>query len=623
MKKVVFKLCLCLWFYPLVLIARQDTLKQKPDTSQVRQLNNDLNKVKQLAAERLSDSLKRSDLQEQVARLGTGDDAKRETIIAELNALKKRDSLHLAEQKQQIDALRKVIKGAPVVYRNDTLFYIYTRQGSFSAIDRAEAVAVRMLKLAQDLSFKTDSIKVQTTEETTDLVYKNALLVSISDPDALWNRTTKTELAALLKSKIGTAVFIHQQETSWQILAKEVLLTLLVIVVVFLLIKGVNRLFAWMELAIRNRQGRFKDGIRIRNYELLNAERQLTIIAAVVSFFRWAVIILVIYLALPVLFGIFPFTRDLSVSLLNYILTPLKKIGFAVWDFVPNIITILVLIIVFRYVLRLLRFIKTEIERGKLNIPGFYADWASPTYQIARALLLAFMLVVIFPYLPGHDSDIFKGVSVFMGVLFTFGSAGALSNVVAGLVLTYMRAFKIGDRVKIGEVTGDIIGKTLLVTRVRTIQNEIVSIPNSTVMGNHTVNYSEEAGNSGLIVNTTVTIGYDVPWRQVHQLLIDAALASEMIEPEPKPYVYQTSLDDYYVSYRINAYTKQPNRQAAIYSSLHANIQDHFNQAGVEIMSPHYKALRDGNSTTIPADYLPQDYAAPVFKTSTEHPKQD
>jgi len=181
--------------------------------------------------------------------------------------------------------------------------------------------------------------------------------------------------------------------------------------------------------------------------------------------------------------------------------------------------------------------------------------------------------------------------------------------------MTYTRAFKLGDRVKIGEVTGDIIEKTLLVTRIRTIQNEIISIPNSTVISNHTVNYSSDAPEKGLIIHTTVTIGYDAPWRQVHQLLTDAALETPMVEKEPPPYVYQTSLDDYYVSYRINAFTKEPNRQAAIYSALHANIQDQFNKAGVEIMSPHYKALRDGNATTIPKDYLPEGYSAPPFKT--------
>jgi small-conductance mechanosensitive channel len=223
------------------------------------------------------------------------------------------------------------------------------------------------------------------------------------------------------------------------------------------------------------------------------------------------------------------------------------------------------------------------------------------------------MMIVIFPYLPGSESPIFKGVSVFLGFLFTFGSMGSLSNIIAGIVLTYMRLFKINDRVKIGDVTGDVIEKSLLVTRIRTVKNEIISIPNSTVMSSHTINYSSDTPDRGLILHTSVTIGYDAPWKDVHQALLTAADRTEMLLKEPKPYVLQTSLEDFYVAYQINAYTKDANKQASIYSELHKNIQDSFNEAGLEIMSPHYRAARDGNATTIPADYLDKVYKAPGF----------
>ncbi|MDQ6843675.1 MAG: mechanosensitive ion channel family protein, partial [Bacteroidota bacterium] len=300
-------------------------------------------------------------------------------------------------------------------------------------------------------------------------------------------------------------------------------------------------------------------------------------------------------------------------TLLGYFISPLKKIFRSIWDFLPNLFTIIVIIIVFRYLLKGLKFLKNEIESGVLKINGFYPDWANPTFQIVKILVLAFMMVVMFPYLPGSGSPAFQGISVFLGVLFTFGSAGSLSNIIAGLVLTYMRGFKIGDRVKIADITGDIIEKTLLVTRIRTIKNEIISIPNSNVMNSHTTNFSSDAADKGLIIHTTITIGYDSPWRQIHQLMIDAASATPMIEKEPAPFVLQISLDDFYVSYQINAYTKEPNKQAIIYSHLHQNIQDKFNEAGVEIMSSHYSNLRDGNTTTIPADYLPKDYVVPGF----------
>jgi small-conductance mechanosensitive channel len=320
------------------------------------------------------------------------------------------------------------------------------------------------------------------------------------------------------------------------------------------------------------------------------------------------------YLTLLVLLGIFPWTGGLGTKMVSFFLDPTKKIMFSVWHYLPNLITIIIVVIVFRYFLRIMAFFKNEIEHGNLKIPGFYVDWANPTFQILRVLVFAFMLIVIFPYLPGSNSPIFKGVSVFLGVLFTFGSAGALGNLVSGLVLTYMRAYKIGDRIQIGQITGDVVEKSILVTKIKTIKNEIVSIPNSTVMSSHTTNFSADALEHGLILHTSVTIGYDTPWRLIHELLIKAALATELIEKEPAPFVFQESLSDFYVCYQINAYTREPKRQHITYSLLHQNIQDAFNAAGVEIMSPHYSNLRDGNKTTVPSDHLPKDYITPSFR---------
>ncbi|WCT10236.1 mechanosensitive ion channel family protein [Mucilaginibacter jinjuensis] len=535
----------------------------------------------------------------------------------------KTDSINAVKQMLHTDSLRKNVKGFPVEAFHDTLFYIYAKLGSFTAEVRAKAVSKRIEKLADDYAFSTDSLKITQEDETSDIAYKDQLLVSIFDQDASLQNTTKDSLALKLKNKIGKAVIDYQVKTGWKTLLKETLLALLVVLVVVLLIYIISRAFKWFVRKGHALKGKLIKGVKINNYEVLNTDQEFGLLSSLVNLIKWVTIIVVIYLALPVMFGLFPFTQDISNQLLAYFLSPLKRIGLAVWDYVPNFITILVLVIIFRYVLRFFAYLKNEIEKGALKIPGFYADWANPTYQIVKVLTLAFMLIVIFPYMPGSDSPIFKGVSVFMGVLFTFGSAGALSNIVAGLVLTYMRAFKIGDRVQIGEITGDIFEKTILVTRIRTIQNEIVSIPNSTVMSSHTKNFSSEASEKGLIVYTTVTIGYDAPWRQVHQLLIDAALDTPMIEQEPTPYVLQTSLDDYYVSYRINAYTKEANKQSRIYSALHANIQDHFNKAGVEIMSPHYKALRDGNAITIPTDYLDKDYVQPAFQTESRDKSQE
>lgn len=271
-----------------------------------------------------------------------------------------------------------------------------------------------------------------------------------------------------------------------------------------------------------------------------------------------------------------------------------------------------------KYAIQFIEFMAGEIEKGSLVISGFYPDWAKPTFGIIKVLMYAFMFIVIFPYLPGSDSPVFQGVSVFLGILFSLGSSTAISNMVAGLVITYMRPFKIGDRIKIGEITGLVLEKSMLVTRIRTIKNEEITIPNATILSGHTINYTTSAKELGLILHTTVTIGYDVPWQKVHDLLVRAAQDADGIlkDESKKPFVLQTSLDDFYVAYQLNAYTDQPEKMALIYSNLHQQIQDKFAEAGVEIMSPHFGAIRDGNMVNIPADYLPKDYKAPSFNVS-------
>ena len=558
--------------------------------------------IQHLSAERNADSLRKLTLEQQVSRLSSADNLKKAVLLHQLDSIKGRDSAKMATQRRQVDSLRRITKGYPVILLKDTLMMIYARQGSFTAAERAQAVANRLQKLGDDRLFNPDNLKVTSSEQNVDIMYQDELILSVSTIDAIWQNMDKPHLAEWYRQRMIKGVKHYQQETRWQTVAKESLLALLAIVATILLIWLTSRLFRRLKQWVSTASKGWLGGLRIGDYQLLdktNAQRTLFLLLNVV---KWVLILLIVYIAMPVVFDIFPFTRDLSATLLGYVASPLRKIGGDIWNYVPNLITIIILVVVFRYILKFFHFLKTEIEQGNLRIGGFDTDWANPTYQIARVLVLAFMLVVIFPYLPGSDSPVFKGISVFLGVLFTFGSAGALSNVVAGLVLTYMRAFKLGDRVKIGEVVGDVTQKTLLVTRIRTIKNEIISIPNSTVMGTHTINFSSEAQESGLILHTKVSIGYDAPWRQVHQLLISAALETDLIEKDPAPFVFQTSLDDFYVSYQINAYTKQANSQASIYSELHSRIQDQFNKAGVEIMSPHYRSLRDGNAPAMPGN---------------------
>jgi small-conductance mechanosensitive channel len=575
-------------------------------------------RLKSLDSLRRLDSLSKVTLEQQLGTLQLKDRTARRNLERQLEILKAKDSLRLAEKKARIDSLRVFNKGVPVVPFSDTLFRIYTKVGSFTPQVRAAAITKRISDLADILTFNPDSVVIVPNEYSADLMYGQEFIMSVTDKDALWMHSTREQLAETCKEIIGREVMEYKSLIDWKSILKRVGYAALVIAVLSFLIYLIILFFRWTGRQIMKQEGKRIHGIMIRDYELFNKQQQVRAFLIVNAFVKWFLILIVVYLALPVIFGFFPWTESIARSLLHFFLDPAKSILRQIWHYLPNLFTIIVILVVFRFVLKGIRFLRAEIAKGDLKIPGFYADWANPTYQIIRILVIAFMVIVIFPYLPGSESPVFKGVSVFLGILFTFGSTGSLSNIIAGMILTYMRAFKVGDRVKIGEVTGDIIEKSLLVTRIRTIKNEIISIPNSTVMNSHTTNFSSDAPEKGLILYTSVTIGYDAPWRTIHKLLTDAAEATPLIERDPKPFVLQTSLDDFYVSYQINAYTKHPNEQASIYSDLHQNIQDRFNEAGMEIMSPHYKSVRDGNKIAIPDDYIPGEYAAPAFRVTTE-----
>jgi small-conductance mechanosensitive channel/FtsZ-binding cell division protein ZapB len=607
------------------LYAQTDSVKKQApatvqtiDSAKNQILSHQTDEIQSIKADQEVDSIRLLQLQYELLKLGNNDNTKKHSIVTERDQIKIKDSLRKVQQHLKIDSLRSLVSGFPVVLSDDTIFYVFAKIGSYLPEERAHAISGRISKLADDYYFKEDSLMVVSSDLTTDVNYKDEVITSIAEPDAVWMNSTKQALAENYRTKILNAIREYKVLNSWPALFRDFAIAVLVLSILIGIIFSINKMFKWIKNQVEKQRGHKLRGFKIRNYEFLDTNRQLYWILSLISVIKWILILTFIYLTLPVLFGLFPWTGGFAGKLISYFLNPVKHILVSLWDYMPNFFTIIVLIIFFRYLLRILFYFKGEIERGSLKIPGFYVDWANPTFQIIRVLILAFALIIIFPYLPGSDSQIFKGVSVFLGVLFTFGSAGALSNVVAGLVLTYMRAYKIGDRVRIGEATGDVVEKSLLVTRIKTIKNEIVSIPNSTVMSSHTTNFSAEAIENGLIIHTTVTIGYENPWRQIHDLLIKAALATELVEKDPAPFVFQTSLDDFYVSYQINAYTRDAREQQTTYSILHQNIQDKFNEAGVEIMSAHYKYIRDGNQSTVPPDHLPDDYIAPVFRVQTK-----
>lgn len=603
-------------------------------------------------------------------------------------------------------------KGSPVIYKGDTLFFIYGSLGPFSVEFRAQQSTEKIKKLIDNDQTILDSIKIVQSGSFFNVQYKSLILVSISEQDTIIAGTTKKELAALylhnirkefqeinqiyqlknifikigislgilffvvllfyLIKKIFTTIYSKLEKweekiihpltiKSYELLSAESItmfllavfklirlgISLIIFYYAFIniisllpwtrewniaqiiygifwtilftalfwgLLKGKNVFYKLALKKIIEWKGSIVKGISIKKVQVLSEERMTEIIALSLRIVNFIFMVIIFYFYITIIFSFFTFTSTWSKTLIGYILNPLYSLLSAIAGYLPSLFFILMIILFTRYLIKVVKFIFDEIDKGTISFPKFQKDWAIPTFKIVRFLILVLSVIIIYPYLPGAQSKAFEGVSILLGIILSMASASAISNMIAGIVLTYMSAFKMGDRVKIADTIGDIIEKTLLVTRIRTIKNVEVTIPNSMVLGSHIINFSSSAHDRGLILHTSVTIGYDAPWKKVHELLISAANECNYVLKEPKPFVLQTSLDDFYVNYEINAYTDKPGNMVNTYSQLHSKIQDKFNEAGVEITSPHFSAVRDGNQTAIPEEYLSKGYQPKSFR---------
>ncbi|BCU11770.1 mechanosensitive ion channel family protein [Microcystis aeruginosa] len=505
----------------------------------------------------------------------------------------------------------------PVMLDNQELFTIRQGIGSFSAQERAKSITARIEKIADDdvLSPEDLTIKIDPEDKNPSIILGDTVIATITSKDAKLHAVSQEVLAERALAKMKAAIVRYRQERQPDNLFKDAVLTvsatLATVLIFWVIIFISSRVFPQIQRLITS----LVPGVVFQNFEIISSQTIGIFSLRVLQFIRTLIILTILYFYLTFVLRLFPWTRKFGDGFLQYFFSALEVISQEIAKYLPNIFIILIIVFITHYLLRAIKPFFTGLERENLVINGFYPDWAKPTYNLLSLLIIALAIVIAFPYLPGFNSPAFQGVSVFLGVLFSLGSTSAIANVVGGIILIYTRSFQLGDKISIGDVIGDVIEKGLLVTRIRTPANRIITIPNSSLLNTNVINFSvsQREFKQPLILQTTVTLGYDLPWRKVHATLKEAALATQFIVSEPAPFVLQTSLDDFYVSYQLNAYTDHPSKMVYIYSELHQNIQDKCNEVGIEIMSPHYKALRDGNHSTIPENYLPEDYQSPAF----------
>ncbi len=535
----------------------------------------------------------------------------KEIIMQERIALSDRDamqdSLREANIRSRVDSLRRITHGVPLVIESDTLLMFYTRKGGMLPEQRAETARALIVEAGHSLTVFLDSVYLYDSELQTDIMLGDEVLLSVTDMDALWLSTERLTLAKNYKKIVEKKIQELHDIYGFKQKLKGGALALIVILLQLLAVWITLRLFRrWKRRGVLRLLRKLKP-FQTKNYVLLDTHRLGVIIIGVLNLLRFLIILLQLFISIPLLFSLFPETKEFTYTIFGYIWNPVKHILRAVVDYIPNLFQIIIIIVCFRYIIKLIRYFANEIASERLKISGFYPDWALPTFTILRILLYSFMLVMIWPLLPNSDSEIFQGVSVFIGIIVSLGSTSMVGNIMAGLVMTYMRPFRIGDYVRCSDTTGEVVEKTIFVTRIRTLKNELITIPNSSLMGSQISNYTFSASRYGIIVHTKITIGYDQKWQHIRDLLLQAADKTEGIKKHPKPFVGVTALNDSYVEYEINGYTERHKSLPAVYSALHSNILDTMHKAGVEIMSPTIFATRPDIPLQIPPEEMIPD----------------
>ena len=499
------------------------------------------------------------------------------------------DSLRKVRRQQQIDSLRKITPGVPVVVEGDTLFHIYASLGGEGPVLRAENTAYAIKQLGKSLRTTTDSVTVFDSELTTDVMSGQFVLVNVSDLDGLWNGMSRQELAQLLAELIQLK--INQLQAEYGLKAKLYGLCwavlLIVLQIVFFILT--SRFIGWLRREIAaGLRGRMHPVV-VKGYELLNMEQAKRILFILTRILQGVLVLLQLFISLPTLFSIFPETEKFTWNMINYVWEPLRDIVVSSIHYFPNLMKIVVIIFVVRWLLKGMHHISEEIAAGRLRIDSFYQDWAQPTYQIIRLFIIAFTLIVVWPLLPGSDSGIFKGVSIFVAALFSLGSTASIGNLVSGIIITYMRPFLVGDYVQIGDREGTVIEKNAFITRLRDIKENIITVPNNSILSMTTVNYTAAVRHAGgTIVHSDFTFTYKVYREQIEPLLLEAAGRCELLLKTPPPFVLVTQLEDFYTRYQINGYTMESQRLFEVYSELHKHILDVFRENNLEPTSSHF-----------------------------------
>jgi len=463
--------------------------------------------------------------------------------------------------------------------------------------------------MVRNAEFAPESLRVVDTEVSADVQSGDFLALAVLDADTVGTGLDRHELAEQRAGILRAALIDYRRQRGARRLGwagvQTALATLALIAALMLLARLRRRSGALLEGWIEAR----REQIKARTHSILEPDRLLVALAALLKVVGGVLSLVLLYVYTSFVLGRWPWTQAAGEQLGALILRPLTQLGSGFVSNLPGFVFIAVVATLTRYLLKVIGFLFAEVAAGRIRLHSFYPEWALPTERIVRVVIVSLAVVVVYPFVPGSDSLAFKGMSIFLGVLVSLGSTSVVGNLVAGIMVVYMRSYVVGDVIKVGAEFGRVIETDVLATRLRTPKNVEITIPNSTMISSNVINFSRQAAQDGLILHTEVTIGYDAPWRQVHAMLLRAAARTPGLLQEPAPFVLQRELGNFAVAYELNGYTREPLRMQRIYTALHKNILDEFNEFGVGIMTPSYEGDRD-EPAVVPKERW---YAAPAI----------
>ena len=505
-------------------------------------------------------------------------------------------------------------KAEPVIINGEELFKVVGIR-AYSAKRRARLLTQRIEAIAADPSIDPETILVRDEENHSVIFQGDNLITNIFEMDAQYQgldnrKSTAEALSILIKEGIKNYRLDRTPDSLRKNIIKAASRTVVLVVTLLLVTLAFRLINRWLERYFKRRIKK----LEAKSMRVVQAEQVWKVVSAFFQLIKAIIYLGITYFFVNFVLTLFPWTRYIAKQLLHLVVDPLQSMAVGFINYLPSLFFLIILYLVIRYLLKVTHGFFGAISLGNIPLRSFEPEWAWPTYRIVRVIVIVFALVIAYPYIPGSNSEAFKGISLFLGVLLSLGSTSVISNIIAGYTMTYRRAFRVGDRIRIGDTVGDVMESRLLVTMLRSLKNENIVMPNSTILNSEITNYTTLVKENGLILHTRVGIGYEVPWRQVEAMLIEAASRVPTLAKDPAPFVLQTALTDFAVTYELNVYCNDESRMAQFYSELHRSIQDVFNENGVQIMTPNYVADTE-EPKMVPVE---QWYTPPAQKTDPE-----